>query len=193
MREQNLTQFGKDVSPDRHRELSRKGGKASGESKARKKKIREILSAIGQTPADKTAVKKLEKAGVDGEATQLMQVGYNLMQRAKRSDRAAALVAELLGELPKDIARTEQLKIDRERLKLERERLSPTTEPAEDLRSLLELVRTGTEPVTVLGFKGEPVELTKADVRYLESKGKIKDGRFIDPEEGGEDGKEDQL
>lgn len=192
MREQNLTQFGKDVSPDRQRELSRKGGKASGESKKRKKQIREILSIIGQTPADKTAVKKLEKAGISEEATQLVQIGYNLMQRAKRSDKAAALVAELMGELPKDIARNDQLKIDRERLKLEREKLRPTGEPNEDIQSLMELLQKGMETVKVLGFNGEEIELTGADVRYLESRGKIKDGRFIDPE-GGEDGKNDQL
>lgn len=187
-----MTQFGKDVSPDRQRELSRKGGKASGESKKRKKQIREILSIIGQTPADKTAVKKLEKAGISEEATQLVQIGYNLMQRAKRSDKAAALVAELMGELPKDIARNDQLKIDRERLKLEREKLRPTGEPNEDIQSLMELLQKGMETVKVLGFNGEEIELTGADVRYLESRGKIKDGRFIDPE-GGEDGKNDQL
>ncbi len=192
MNEQNLTHFGVGVSSDRHKALSRKGGKASGESRAKKKKLREILQTIGQTPADKTAVKKLKNAGISEETTQLMQIGYNLMQRAKRSDKAAALVAELLGDLPKDIARNEQLKIDRERLKLEREKIRPTGELNEDILSLLELVQKGSETVKVLGFNGEEIELAAVEVRYLESKGKIKDGRFIDPE-GGEDGKNDQL
>ena len=180
-------------TPEELREMARKGGRASAIARARRKQMRELLSIIAQAPADPSARKKLEKAGISEEATQLMQISYNLMNRAKQSDRAAALVAELLGEMPRDIARNEQLKIDRARLKLERIRTKGPDEHTEDLQYLTELVRKGMETVKVLGFNGEEIELTGADVRYLESKGKIKDGRFINPEEGGEDGKNDQL
>lgn len=127
-------------TPEELREMARKGGRASAIARARRKQMRELLSIIAQAPADPSARKKLEKAGISEEATQLMQISYNLMNRAKRSDRAAALVAELLGERPRDIARNEQLKIDRARLKLEREKLRPTGEPNEDIIALRDLL-----------------------------------------------------
>ncbi len=189
LNEQNLTHFGDEVPSDRHRVLSRKGGKASVASRARKKKIRDLLSIIVQAPADKTAVEKLKALGVE-DVTQEAQMLFNLVNRAKRSNSATALVAELLGERPKDITRKEQLRIDRARLKLEREKISPSNEPSEDLHALLELLQKDLKTVMVRGFNGEEIELTSAEVRYLVSQWKIKDGRFIDPLEGDVDEKQ---
>lgn len=142
-------------TPEQLREMARKGGRASAIARARRKQLRELLTIVAQIPADPTARKKMEKAGISEEATQLMQIAYNLMNRAKRSDRAAELVAELLGERPRDIARNEQLKIDRARLKLEREKTRPTTEPSEDLLALRDLLERHLKENAQGDFKDE--------------------------------------
>ena len=102
--EQNLIPMDQ-RSQSEARELGREGGRASGESRRRKKSLREAAELYLSLPvADKRAWNKLARDGVDPEdVDNQMAVIAGLTIKAVKGDaKAAKLLFDLLGEHPKD-------------------------------------------------------------------------------------------
>ena len=104
---------------DEARKISIKGGKASGESKRRKKSIRENMKELlAMAPSG-----DISGMGLDGiepdELTNQFVMTAALMMRAQAGDVAA------IKEIRAIIGEDERLKLDRERLELERAKAFP--------------------------------------------------------------------
>ena len=98
--EQNLIPM-EQRSPEEAREMGRKGGRASGESRRRKKSLREAAELYLSLPvADKRAWNKLARDGVDPEdVDNQMAIIAGLTLKAVKGDaKAAKLLFELLGD-----------------------------------------------------------------------------------------------
>ena len=88
-------------SKDEARELGREGGRASGESRRRKKSLREAAELYLSLPvSDKRAWNKLARDGVDPEdVDNQMAVIAGLTIKAVKGDaKAAKVLFDLLGE-----------------------------------------------------------------------------------------------
>lgn len=102
--EQNLIPM-EQRSPEEAREMGRKGGRASGESRRRKKSLREAAELYLSLPvSNKTAWNKLARDGVAPEdVDNQMAIIAGLTIKAVKGDaKAAKLLFDLLGEQPKD-------------------------------------------------------------------------------------------
>ena len=102
--EQNLIPMDQ-RSQSEARELGREGGRASGESRRRKKSLREAAELYLSLPvANKTAWNKLARDGVAPEdVDNQMAIIAGLTIKAVKGDaKAAKLLFDLLGEQPKE-------------------------------------------------------------------------------------------
>lgn len=98
--EQNLIPM-EQRSPEEAREMGRKGGRASGESRRRKKSLREAAELYLSLPvSDKRAWNKLAKDGVAPEdVDNQMAIIAGLTIKAVKGDaKAAKLLFELVGD-----------------------------------------------------------------------------------------------
>ena len=98
--EQNLIPM-EQRSPEEARERGRKGGRASGVSRRRKKSLREAAELYLSLPvADKRSWNKLARDGVDPEdADNQMAIIAGLTIKAVKGDaKAAKLLFELVGD-----------------------------------------------------------------------------------------------
>ena len=98
--EQNLIQFD-ERTEEEQREIRASGGRASGESRRRKKSLREAAELYLSLPvADKRAWNKLARDGVDPEdVDNQMAVIAGLTIKAVKGDaKAAKVLFDLLGE-----------------------------------------------------------------------------------------------
>ena len=88
-------------TPEERREIAAAGGRASGESRRRKKSMREAAELYLSLPvADKRAWNKLARDGVDPEdVDNQMAIIAGLTLKAVKGDaKAAKLLFELLGD-----------------------------------------------------------------------------------------------
>ena len=102
--EQNLIPM-EQRSQSEARELGREGGRASGESRRRKKSLREAAELYLSLPvSDRRAWNKLARGGVDPEdVDNQMAIIAGLTIKAVKGDaKAAKLLFDLLGEQPKN-------------------------------------------------------------------------------------------
>ena len=99
---ENLTPF-TEMSEERAREIRSMGGKASGESRKRKKAMREQAELLLSLPLkDKKAQKVLQGLGLKkGDLDNQMIIVAAMWQRAAKGDiEAATWLRDLLGEKP---------------------------------------------------------------------------------------------
>lgn len=102
--EKNLIPFD-ERTEEEQREIRASGGRASGESRRRKKSLREAAELYLSLPvADKRAWNKLARDGVDPEdVDNQMAIIAGLTIKAVKGDaKAAKLLFDLLGEQPKE-------------------------------------------------------------------------------------------
>ena len=102
--EQNLIPFD-ERTEEEQREIRASGGRASGESRRRKKSLREAAELYLSLPvSDKRAWNKLARDGVAPEdVDNQMAIIAGLTIKAVKGDaKAAKLLFDLLGEQPKD-------------------------------------------------------------------------------------------
>ena len=101
------------------RERGKKGGKASGEARRRKKTMREALEMLMQTEAPANVKAKLKAAGINADDAdyQLAVLAGQMMQAVKGNTRAAVWLSEIMGERTQNI--TVEQKIDDSRKALE--------------------------------------------------------------------------
>ena len=101
--EQNLIPM-EQRSPEEAREMGRKGGRASGESRRRKKSLREAAELYLSLPvADKRAWNKLARDGVDPEDVdnQMAIIAGLSIKAAKGDAKAAKVLFDLIGDQSK--------------------------------------------------------------------------------------------
>ena len=90
-------------TPEEAREMGRKGGRASGVSRRRKKSLREAADLYLSLPvADRRMWNKISREGVDPEdIDNQMAMVVGLTQRAIRGDaKAAKIIVDLIGDAP---------------------------------------------------------------------------------------------
>ncbi|MGN1134458.1 MAG: PBSX family phage terminase large subunit [Oscillospiraceae bacterium] len=117
-------------SENEAREKGSKGGKKSGESRRRKKTMKQVMDFLLSQPASTTADYRLlmgqgiNLAELDEEfVNNMLVVNTALLKRAKSGDVAA--IKELRDIIQEDYFAKEKLKLEKEKLKLEREKAYP--------------------------------------------------------------------
>lgn len=112
------------------REKGSKGGKKSGESRRRKKTMKQVMDFLLSLPANTRAdyeflvEQGIDLNGLDADfVNNMLVVNTALMVRAKAGDVAA--VKELRSIIQEDYFAKEKLKIEKEKLKLERQKAMP--------------------------------------------------------------------
>ena len=92
---------------ERTREMARKGGKASGEARRKRKKLKDSLEIILTMPIDKGKIKELEsiktfkdigKANINVQDSLLHSLIVTAMMGGKDGNAAMKLIYEILGE-----------------------------------------------------------------------------------------------
>ena len=99
--EQNLRPFTSDQSREEAKKNGQKGGIASGESKKRKKAIREALKAL--MDADHTSKSGEVLNGYEIYATDLWNLANSTKTKEETRLKAKKLLAELLGEMTQQV------------------------------------------------------------------------------------------
>ena len=129
MNEHNLIPFS-ERSESEARELGSKGGKKSGESRRRKKTMKQVMSELLSMPVNtRHDYELLVELGLDvqdldeEQITNMLVVNAALLRRAKLGDVAA--IRELRSVIEDDTALRHRIRYDNAKLKLEREKLFP--------------------------------------------------------------------
>lgn len=129
MNEHNLIPF-TERSESEVREFNSKGGKKSGETRRRKKTMKQVMDMLLQMPANTASDYNMlvengvELSDLDEETVNnMLIVNTALLKKAKEGDVSA--VKELRNIICDDHFASEKLKLEKEKLKLEREKLSP--------------------------------------------------------------------
>lgn len=101
--EQNLIP-NKDRTPEELREITRKGGIASGAARRRKRKLRELVELFGEMDVSDKARSQMERMGIPEELmTRKMQPVVALYNKANKGDVAAFnAIRDIIGEKPVD-------------------------------------------------------------------------------------------
>lgn len=105
MNEQNLVPFTSEQSHEEAVRNGRKGGLASGESKRRKKTVKEAADILlSMPPQGSHAIKLLKQTGIpQGEWDNQLAIVAAMVDRAMRGDvKAAKMIFEILDETQKE-------------------------------------------------------------------------------------------
>ena len=96
----DITKFNSESTQEERRERARKAGIASGESRRRKSKMKDVMAAaLASSVAETDIAELLVSAGL--EPTQEAAIVYSMIQKAKQGDvRAAQFCRDTLGEVP---------------------------------------------------------------------------------------------
>lgn len=117
--EQNLTPFTSGQSREEAVKNGAKGGRASGESKRRKKTLREQMEMLLSLPVQDPATKDfIESLGIDtNEINNALAITLSMYQEAlKGNTKAFELIRDTIGEKPTDRLQIEEAPV----IKLER-------------------------------------------------------------------------
>jgi len=92
-----------ELTPEEHREIAKKGGKASVESRKKKKKEKDLLKMLLELPIkDKEIINRLKKLGIDESLlTNEMLAIYSLFKQVTKGDmQAIKYMDEKIGNSP---------------------------------------------------------------------------------------------
>lgn len=122
--ESNLIQNDK-RTPSERRENARKAGIASGESRRKKKSMKQAMNLLLSLPVSEDNMQKLKQLGIDSDnADYQMLMMVSMMQRAiKGNVSAAQFIADITGSTAMSEAEREKMKIEKKRLKMEEQQL----------------------------------------------------------------------
>lgn len=125
----------KERTPSELREITSKGGKKSGESRRRKKTMKQVMDFLLSLPANMSAdYELLIKQGIDLNGldedfvNNMLVVNAALMAKAKSGDVAA--VKELRSIIRDDDYLKHKIKYEKEKLNLEKEKVNPVVPEA---------------------------------------------------------------
>ena len=135
MNEKNLIS-NSERTPSELREITQKGGKASGEARRKKRDMKKCMELLLSLPASQVAdYQLLSDMGVnfdelsEDEVTNMLAVNAALLKQAKLGDVAA--VKELRSIIRDDDMMRHRIRYDNARLKLDRERYFPSADDRE--------------------------------------------------------------
>lgn len=101
---------------EEQRKIATKGGKASGESRRRKKSTKQLLEIILSKQADNSKMRKLlEDLGYDkDEITNDLAMNFSMVNKVitKGDSKAYNTIQNILGELTEQVAVQEQSKLE---------------------------------------------------------------------------------
>ena len=152
--EENLIPI-KERTTSERREITSKAGKASGQSRRRKKAMREAASellgmriALGQNEAVSALKTRMRAFGFDDdEATFQDAILVAMLMKAAKGDvRASEFMRDTAGNSPALEIRKEELKLKKEELKLKRDALMGGMKEDRDENNLLDAIN-GVEEV----------------------------------------------
>lgn len=103
------------------REISKKGGQASGEARRRKKTMKQIANYLLSLPAVEELQAEMIQSGIDSDnADNQTALVFSMMQRAiKGNVTAAQFIANITGSTAMTEAEREKIKLEKKRLKME--------------------------------------------------------------------------
>lgn len=89
---------------DELREMTKKGGIASGEARRKKKTLRECVRLFGELPVEGKNARAMADLGIPVEEhNRLMQISVSLYQKAMKGDVSAFnAIRDIIGEKPTD-------------------------------------------------------------------------------------------
>lgn len=130
--EKNLIPFGNRTESEL-REIAKKGGKKSGETRRRKKTMKQTMDLLLSLPANSTAdLNILYEFGINfgaldekqiTEINNMLIVNAALLKKAKRGDVKA--IKELRQIIQDDVYTAHRIKLEKEELKLKKQKLFP--------------------------------------------------------------------
>ncbi len=131
MNNENLKSFGDGSrSPEDEKSLQSKGGKKSGETRKRRKNMKQIATELLNMPPGSDVAEKLDEMKVPkDEQTNMMAIIISMIVKAIEGDvRAATFLRDTISENPSDKIRESDMKhrhkLDEQRLDLEAKRLA---------------------------------------------------------------------
>lgn len=103
------------------REISKKGGQASGEARRKKKSMKQAMNLLLSLPASDENMAILEQLGIDSDdADNQMLVMVSMMQRAiKGNVSAAQFIASVTGSTAMTETERAKISLEKKRFKLE--------------------------------------------------------------------------
>lgn len=119
--EQNLIPVNKRTKSEQ-REIQKKGGIASGETRRKKKSMKQAMNTLLSLPVtDDDNKEKLISLGIDpDDADNQMVVMATMMQKALNGNVSAAqFIASITGNVSMSESEREKIKLEKKRLKLE--------------------------------------------------------------------------
>lgn len=129
MNEKNLIPFDKRTESEQ-REITSKGGKASGASRRRKKSMKQVMDMLLDMPVNSDIdYDILMEQGIDIKTLEpefvnnMLVVNAALLARAKTGDNKA--IHELRSIIQDDVYTKHKIKLDKERLKLDKDKINP--------------------------------------------------------------------
>lgn len=126
LNEKNLIPFSERTESEQ-REIRKKGGIKSGETRRRKRDMKSCLDELFQREIPDTLKIPLEKSGMEyvEDANYCETLVYTLMNKAIKGDtRAAALIMDIAGARQSDKTKQEELKLKKKEFKLREDAIS---------------------------------------------------------------------
>lgn len=117
----NLVRF----TPETAKKLGSKGGKASVQTRRRKKKMKQAMDMLLSLPVSDVNKTKLEQMGID-EAdadNQMLMLTVAFQQAVKGNVKAMHFIKEVSGSTPITDLEKQKLKLEKEKVAIARERL----------------------------------------------------------------------
>lgn len=108
------------------REISKKGGQASGAARRKKKTMKQVANYLLSLPVVEELQEEMIQSGIaSDEADNQTALVFSMMQRAiKGNVTAAQFIANITGSTAMTEAEREKIKLEKKRLKLEEIKLS---------------------------------------------------------------------
>lgn len=108
------------------REISKKGGQASGAARRKKKSMKQVANYLLSLPVVEELQEEMIQSGIaSDEADNQTALVFSMMQRAiKGNVTAAQFIANITGSTAMTEAEREKIKLEKKRLKLEEIKLS---------------------------------------------------------------------
>lgn len=108
-------------TPSERRENARKAGIASGQSRRKKKTMKQAMNLLLSLPVNPENAEKLEQLGIDADnADNQMLIMVSMMQRAiKGNVSAAQFIASITGSTAMTEAERAKINLEKKRMKLE--------------------------------------------------------------------------
>jgi len=107
------------------REISKKGGQASGAARRKKKTMKQVANYLLSLPVDEKLQEEMIQSGIAVDETDNQTaLVFSMMQRAiKGNVTAAQFIADITGSTAMTEAEREKIKLEKKRLKLEEAKL----------------------------------------------------------------------